>query len=264
MIKYTVLTFLFGDYDTFKEPEEVDENATYVCVTDRKDLTSKVWNIIYEPALDTNAFTNIQKSFYVKYYGLWNYIAKDSEFVVRLDASIQIHKSLRPIIEYMYKNDYDCLLQYHNSRTDVIDEYNAWIRERQGYNPEYKDIFIRKMCELGYDINMSGLLGTTIQIYHIAPNVIQFVKDANDIINQTSNYQDNNDQCYYTYALYKNFHNLNILFTNTQIIASDYMDYCYHGSDEVVFKNHFASEGFNLSKKVIKPLFDTFIEIHYF
>lgn len=263
-IKYTVLTFLFGDYDTFKEPEEYDENATYICITDRQDLQSRIWNIIYEPSLDTNEFTGIQKSFYIKYHCLWDYIPKDSEYIVRLDASIQIHKSLRPIIEYMKLNNYDCLLQYHNTRTDVIDEYNTWIKERPGYNAEYKDIFIRKMFELGYDINMPGLLGTTIQIYHIGPNVIQFVKDADNIIQQTSNYMDNNDQCYYTYALYKNFHNLNVLYANTQIIASNFMDYCYHGSDEIMFKNHHASPGFNLSKKIIKPLFNTFIEIEYF
>lgn len=262
-MKYTILTFLFGDYDTFKEPEEVDPEATYICVTDRKDLTSNVWNIIYEPTLDTDEFTGIQKSFYIKYHAWKNYIQAESKYLVRLDMSIQIHKSLQPIIQYMDLNDYDCLLQYHNTRTDMLDEYNAWIRERANYNPKYKDIFIRKLSEEGYNFNIPGLLGTTIQIYKITPDVIKFVDEVDKLINETSNYQDNNDQCYFTYA-YSHHRYLKTIFTNTQIIASNYMDYCYHGTNDPVFPNHFNSEGFNLSQKIIKPLFDTYIGITYF
>ena len=51
-MKYTILTCLFGDYDTLKDPEEIDEDAIYICITDRKDLQSNVWNIIYDSFYD--------------------------------------------------------------------------------------------------------------------------------------------------------------------------------------------------------------------
>ena len=53
-MKYTILTCLFGDYDTLKDPEEIDEDAKYICITDRKDLQSNVWNIIYDPFYNTD------------------------------------------------------------------------------------------------------------------------------------------------------------------------------------------------------------------
>ena len=66
-----------------------------------------------------------------------------------------------------------------------------------------------------------------------------------DLIKETE-YKDNNDQCYYTYALSKNIENMNVLFTNVQIIASSYMDYCYHYSDKVMFDNHEIGNGYNI------------------
>ena len=70
MIKYTVLTFLFGYYDTLKEPEEIDENAEYICITDRTDLKSNVWKFIYDEELN-NYNEGIQKAFVVKYKKLF-------------------------------------------------------------------------------------------------------------------------------------------------------------------------------------------------
>ena len=111
-IKYTVLTFLFGDYDILKEPEEIDNNAEYICITDRTDLQSNVWKFIYDEELN-NYELGIQKSFCVKYKKIFNYISSESKYVIRLDASIQIHKSLSTIIDYIDHNEYDCTLMIH-------------------------------------------------------------------------------------------------------------------------------------------------------
>lgn len=242
MIKYTILTCLFGYYDTLKEPEEIDINAEYICITDRKDLYSNTWKIIYDEELDNDVLTGIQKSFIVKYNKLFNYVSEDSKYVIRLDASIQIHKSLQPIIQYVDENNYDCCLMLHPERSDMIDEYNEW-ESLRNHNKQFKDIFIRKMSELKFNINHTGLIETTFQIYKINDSVKNLVLSINDIIKETTNYKDNNDQCYYTYILSLYIDLLNILFVNRQIISSDYMDLCFHYSNEIVYKNHEHARG---------------------
>ena len=48
MKKYSILTFNFGNYEVFREPEAVDENCEYVYVTDNSNLKSNIWKIISE------------------------------------------------------------------------------------------------------------------------------------------------------------------------------------------------------------------------
>jgi hypothetical protein len=44
----SVLTYSFGtNTDLLRDPLVVDDEIEYVCVTDNKDLSSKVWNIVY-------------------------------------------------------------------------------------------------------------------------------------------------------------------------------------------------------------------------
>ena len=59
---YTVITCLFGYYDTLKEPEEVDPNAEYICFTDRTDIASNVWKLIYV----YTSYNGLQQSFRLK------------------------------------------------------------------------------------------------------------------------------------------------------------------------------------------------------
>jgi len=269
-IKYTVITSLFGFYDTLKEPEEVDPNAEYICVTDRKDLISNVWKFIYDDTLNDNKLEGIQKAFLFKYKKLFNYISLYSKYVIRLDSSIQIHKSLSDIIQYIDDHNYDCCLMIHPERRDMIDEYNEWQSLRK-QDPIYKDIFIRKMSNAGFNINDTGLIETTFQIYKVSDIVKNMVKDISNIIGETSNYKDNNDQCYYTYILFKYIDNLNILYVNRQIISSDYMDLCFHYGDEIVYKDHIHARGplgeiiYDLDNEINDyRLYDKNIQIKYF
>lgn len=235
-IKYTVLTFLFGYYDILKEPDETDENAEYICVTDRRDLTSNVWKFIYDDEL-IQYNEGIQKSFVVKYKKLFSYISPESKYVIRLDASIKIYKSLKPVIKYIDDYEYDCALMIHPERRNLIDEYNRWITLRN-QDPKYQNIFINKMHELGFELFDTGLIETTAQIYKICPKIKNMINDISNIIEETNNFYDNNDQCYYTYILSKYIDELNILYINRQFISSDYLDLCFHYTDIPAYENH--------------------------
>ena len=185
-----------------------------------------------------------------------------SHYGIKNDPKKSKLDMVNTLYDFMKENNYDCLVQYHNSRTDMIDEYNAWIKGRN-QDVKYKDQFLRKMSKVGYDFSQPGLLGTTIQIYKNCPQCIKFIHDMDNLIKETE-YKDNNDQCYYTYALSKNIENMNVLFTNVQIIASSYMDYCYHYSDKVMFDNHEIGNGYNIYLNNYQPLFGNYVKIHYF
>lgn len=266
-IKYTIITCLFGYYDTLKEPEEVDPNAEYICFTDRTDIASNVWKLIN--VYDNTSYNGLEKSFRLKYRNMFDYVSKDSKYIIRLDASIQIHKSLNDIIKFIDKNNYDICIMVHPERNDMIDEYNTWQSLRH-QDPKYKDIFIRKMSDLNFNINHTGLIETTCQIYKNNNDVIDFVKEVGNLIEETSNFNDNNDQCYYTYVLSKYIHKFNILYTNRQIISSDYMDLCFHYGNDIVYKDHIHARGplgefiYDLDKNLYHTLFNDEIKIKFF
>lgn len=267
-MKYSIITCLFGDYDTLKEPEEIDDNAEYICITDRNDLTSNVWKFIYDDELN-NYELNIQKAFVVKYKKLFEYIDPKSEYVIRLDASIQIHKSLYNIVKYINDNNYDCCLMLHPERNDMIDEYNEWGSLRQ-HNMKFKDIFIREMSKRQFNINYTGLIETTFQIYKVNDKIKFLIEDISEIIERTTLFCDNNDQCYYTYILSNYIKYLNILYVNRQIISSDYMDLCYHYGNEIVYKDHNNCRGplgefiYDLDTPINYKIFDKEVTIKFF
>lgn len=267
-IKYTILTCLFGDYDILKEPEEVDDNAEYICITNREDLKSDVWKIIIDNNFDESD-NFLQRSFKVKYDRLFNYISPESKYVVRLDASIIIHQSLYDIIRYIDENDYEMCVMLHTECNDLIDEYNRWELLRN--HPKiFKDTFIRKMSNEGFNINSKGLIETTFQIYRTSDKVKNVVKEISNIIKETSNYTDNNDQCYYTYIMYKHINEVNPLFVNRQIISSKYMDLCYHYSDNIVYTDHIHARGpegefeYDLDKPIYYDIFNKIYKVNYF
>lgn len=111
MIKYTVLTFLIGDYEKLHEIE-YDINQTpyvnYICVTDNPKLTSKTWNVIHDKKLNNDTLTVWDKVFSIR-YGAFKYT--NDEICVIVDGSISIVTPLDALIEKFEKEKYDrCLL----------------------------------------------------------------------------------------------------------------------------------------------------------
>ena len=270
-IPYIVLTSLFGNYDTLKEPEEYDNYAKYICVTDRKDLTSNIWEFVYVNDFENNDLTGLQKSFIIKYKKLFDYFSIcDVKYIVRLDASIQIHKSLYDIIRFMENNKNNCCLMLHPECSNMIDEYNRWETLRN-HDKKYKDIFINEMINNQFNFNYNtGLIETTFQIYKKDTLIRIMISELSNLLERTTNFSDNNDQCYYTYILSKYINYINPLFVNRQIISSDYMDLCYHYTNNIVYKDHNHARGplgefiYDLDKSITYKLFNKEYKIKYF
>lgn len=49
MYDVALVSALYGDYDTFKEPVRQNGSVQYVCLTDNPDITSDVWEVVHWP-----------------------------------------------------------------------------------------------------------------------------------------------------------------------------------------------------------------------
>jgi len=44
--RYSILTFIFGNYECLREVQDKKEDIEYVCITDNKYLVSSTWKIV--------------------------------------------------------------------------------------------------------------------------------------------------------------------------------------------------------------------------
>lgn len=156
-VKYTVLSYIFGDYEQVHEVEEKDPEADYVLVTDNPTLRSDTWRIVLDemPGLDA-----IEKMYEVRYHP-FRYAG--TEFVVRLDGAIGINKPLLPIIKKMERGGYDRLLMIHPRRNTLPNEYGVWVR-RRNYPKAHADHILSKMQQAGYDLHYRGLFQSCFEV----------------------------------------------------------------------------------------------------
>lgn len=235
-MKYCIVSMMFNNYEQIKHPIEIDDNCNYLFFTDNKDLKSDIWKIIYLPEFDTDNLTGIQKTYIFK-YTLYKYIPniEQYDYIVQLDASIQIYKSLRPIVEYMDKYKYDLSIALHPERTNMIDEYNTWI-EFGLLNSEYLNIFKKYITD--YDFETPGLCECSMKIYRNCKEVLNFIDDVHNILTFTNNNLDANDQCYFTYILSKYIDKLRINYHSCNLYNySEYMKLFEHDTNESRYAN---------------------------
>lgn len=230
MKKYCVVTYIFNNYELVREPWVVDENCDYYLFTDNKETTSQNWKVIYVEKLDTDSLSGIQKALMVK-YSFYKYIPdiEQYEYFVAIDSSILIQSSLNPIIEYLDRGKFDLSVAIHPGRDNFTDEYNVWIDTR-GLDRKYKDLFFNSIKL--YNPNRKGLIETTVKVFKNCRNTLQFIDDVNNILLYSCNFEDKNDQCYFTYILSKYLDKLRINYHECQLYNnSEYMIRYLHGSD---------------------------------
>ena len=150
-MRYTVLTYIFGNYEKVHEVREKDPDADYVLVTDDLELTSDTWRIVHDA--DLRWLTVWEKCYCVR-FNPFKYT--NSDIIVRLDGSIGINRPLKPLVDEFNQGEYDRCLMIHPTRDNIPDEYQAWIDIR-----EYPEAQARHcmaiMQHLGYDLSRKGL-----------------------------------------------------------------------------------------------------------
>lgn len=93
-MNYSVLTFIFNEYEIVREIQHLDDNAEYILVTDNPNLRSSTRTIVLDEKLfDLSTF---DKCYYVRFHP-FEYVHTD--ICLRIDGSILIKDRLTPIIE---------------------------------------------------------------------------------------------------------------------------------------------------------------------
>ena len=145
--KYTVMTYIFGGYEFPHEVMEKDPDAEYLLITDDPNLKSATWQVVYDPSLKGR--NPIEANYDVR---LHPFRYAHTDVVVRLDGSIELKKSLAPLLKAFNDGGYDRCLMIHPARNNFAQELECWITQRN-YPQEVADRTLRMMKAWGYDVD---------------------------------------------------------------------------------------------------------------
>lgn len=240
---YSVVTYLFGNYDILRDPDEIDPSAEYICITDRTDLKSDVWEFKNLIGWDLSKYNDWQKTLIARYTAL-NYI--NTGICIKIDASVHIKKSLSFIPDIIDSaNNIESYYLIHPWRDNYLKEYDEWINYRN-LDHNQKDTFIKYCTEHNYDYNSKGMLMTTI--------MIQLNNERNKyvdsyVLNELMNIDNFNvrvDQTYFSIIFANMFAQyIPIKFLSMQVLESEYLEYYYHN------KNYTHDGEYKFDKDVI-------------
>lgn len=121
---YIVYTALYGDVDELHDPIEIsDNNALFVCFTDREDIKSDIWNIIH---VDSEHDSRMSAKYW-KFFGYKGF-SKKAQYTVWVDASIRVIGPLLPLLKDI-PNNYPSasILTFHHPQRDCVYSELFWV-----------------------------------------------------------------------------------------------------------------------------------------
>ena len=122
--RIVVYTSITGNYDNLIEPGYIDDNITYICVTNNQSIVSKVWNVLYTK---DEKLSNVMLARRIKL--LPGEYFDSNGLVVWVDANLPIRANLMGIIDnYMQNTGMLCFP--HSERSCIYDETAAVIKHR--------------------------------------------------------------------------------------------------------------------------------------
>jgi hypothetical protein len=229
MKKYSILTFIFDDYENVREPLEVSPDCEYVLVTDNKNIKSDVWNIKYIPNL-YSAASGITKSFYVRYHP-FEFVS--TNVCILLDGSIMIKKSLDKLFNDFMAADAECSLMINWYNQNAYADYQHWLKNRN---------YDKKQCEKNKAfLRATGLTEQYKGWFECGFRIIKNTANNNEInritweaLNKISDDKlnlDRLDQTIWSAIINVMFDNIAVFPVTRQIIQNDYLQLCEHKSN---------------------------------
>ena len=225
--RYTVLTYNFGNQEALREVRNKDPEAEYILVTDNYSIISETWKVIYDQTLE--GLAPFDKVLYVR-YNWFKYGSAD--ICVRVDGSIEIKESLKPLVDIFQEGHYDMCLMPHPFRDCFLDEYNAWI-ECRGYDKTQAQKCIESMSAKGYDFSYKGMfqIGFSIQRRNalneeMNREVLEYIKELGK-----DGMMERIDQIPFSFVVNTKYSHLKILPVSEQILRSYYMQFYEHNNN---------------------------------
>lgn len=232
-MRYTVLTYIIGHYEVVHEVEEKDPEAEYILVTDRKDLKSSTWQVVCEP--DVEGLSTFDRCYAIR-FNPFKYCTTD--ICLRIDASIGLKRSLRPLIDRFEEGRYDLCLMPHPLRTTVVEEYAVWVSER-GYSAAQAERCMEALRQMGCDLQCKGLYQGGFMIVRRTPEMLQIKEAVHSMLQSlgTKGKIERLDQTVLSAIINKEGAGFKVLPLSSQILSSYYMQIYLHGTSTPNF-NH--------------------------
>lgn len=243
-MKYSVLTYIIGNYEIEHPIKEKDPEAEYVLVTDNPNLTSSTWEIkLVENQHPEDPFDLCYKI----RFNPFDYVHTD--IVVRIDGSMQVNKSLAPIIKKFNEERYDIALLFHPTRTTLYDEYVAWVQQRQ-YPVEQANTVLNFLAQYeGYDVkNYKGLYQYNFMIQRnnkVNNDLNRMTLALLKYLAPVGKQVERVDQTIGSFIVNKYFNQMKIMWWDERLCHSQFFTWYAHGSN-----NPFAFGGV---KDLCKP-----------
>ena len=245
MIKYSILSFAFGNYEKLREPKVISKNCEYIYVTDNKNLKSNNWNIIY-----TNKFKNhspIYASFYVRYHP-FEFV--NTDIVIIIDGSIQILDKLDSLIENFSSDLCIMLPNYYNGT--YLDGINLWKNKNYSFDKDSMNN-LYMFCKYFNVLNEKGIIESGFKMLKRTPeieelneevwNTCLFLKGKDDIFRV--------DQYVYSVILSKKYiDKISLLKVGRNIIQSKFLQYYKHNTDEPIIHKRLKNYMWFNNKKI--------------
>ncbi len=124
--KIVVYTSITGTYDDLKEPQFLDDNITYVCFTNNKEIKSKAWNVEYVQS-DVLDNMHLAKHFKLEPHKYF----PEYETSVWLDGKFLIQDDLREYIK-LYGGEEPILCFPHPIRSCIYSEAGSCLHYGKG------------------------------------------------------------------------------------------------------------------------------------
>ena len=198
-MKKSVITYVMGDGDDLLEPYYTNEDWDLVCFTNREDIKSKVWNVVFvkdeENSMNDKRFANYFK--FNPFSSLHSAFDINYDICVIMDANVRITNDLDKIVSFYCPTLYDMTLAKHPIRDCSYDECNAVLGEKKD-NQESIGQNMNLFKKENYPKN-NGLYQTTIMIWKNTQGTKKISSEFWSIYNDMSE----RDQLLVPYILWK-------------------------------------------------------------
>lgn len=226
---YSVLTYNIGGYEIIHEIEEKSDRAEYIYVTDDKTITSSTWTVVYVE--NEHPDDNFDLCYKIR-FNPFDYVHTD--VVVRIDGSMGINKNLDSIVDF-FNNGFDLCVCIHPTRSNLYDEYVAWVQQR-GYDVKQAErilSFIQYME--GYDVKKnSGLYQYNFMIQRKNAKNLNLNRMTLDLLYYLApegKEIERVDQTVGSFVLNKYFSDMKVLPVDHRLFDKSYFTWYAHGSN---------------------------------
>lgn len=252
MIKYTIISYIFNNYENIREIEEKSPNAEYILITDDPKLKSKTWKIICNPKVLDKFNNPFDKCFYIRYH---SFEFCSTDISITIDHSILIKRNLDKLVEAFLKKNVNFGFCADISTTNEgIRRCIKYFVKHRGYDKRSAFFQMEFLDKIGY--NKSG----GIEAFLIIRKKSEQQKNLDDHVwnaickSGVNGHVDRLDQTILTLFAF-NYDNDEMFIFDRHIVYSSYLQWYIHKSNKEFpyDKKLNNKKGFLFNNKIILP-----------